>query len=362
MFYHFLYPLKEYWAVFNVFKYITFRSVGSSVTAFLICTLCGQYCIQFLKSLGAVEPTGREHAPQLDPLYQHKHSIPSMGGILIIGAVLVSNLLWGNFSSKYMVLILTVTIWLGFVGFIDDFVKIKTKSSRGIPAVIKLMGQLILGLILGIFLYHDPAYQKVLYVPFLKEYVIYLGIFFIPFVVVVIVGSSNALNITDGLDGLAIGCAVIVAATFSIVSYISGHSTFAAYLNIAYITQSGELAVFCASLIGAGVGFLWFNSYPASVFMGDTGALAIGGAIGAIALFIKKELLLLIVGGVFVWEAISVIMQIVGFKLFKKRIFLMAPFHHHLQLNKWHEAKITVRLWIIAFILALIGLGTLKLQ
>ena len=285
-----------------------------------------------------------------------------MGGVLIIFSVLVANLLWGNFNSKYMVYVLVVMVWLGLVGFIDDFVKVRSQNSRGIPAVIKLLGQLTLGLLLGIFLYYEPDYQHMLYFPFVKKYVLHLGFLFIPFVVLIIVGSSNALNITDGIDGLAIGCAIIVAATFSIISYMSGHYTFAGYLNIAYIPQSGELAVFCASLVGAGVGFLWFNSYPASVFMGDTGSLAMGGAIGAVALFIKKELVLLIVGGVFVWEALSVILQVASFKLRGKRIFRMAPYHHHLQLKGWHESKVTIRLWIIAFILALIGLASLKLR
>lgn len=362
MFYHFLYPLKEYWSILNVFKYITFRAMGSSVTSFLICMMFGAGIIRLLSRMGAVEVTSREHAPALDSLYKHKHSIPSMGGLLIIFSVLVANLLWGNFNSKYMVYVLVVMVWLGLVGFIDDFVKVRSQNSRGIPAVIKLLGQLVLGLLLGIFLYYEPDYQHMLYFPFVKKYVLHLGFLFIPFVVLIIVGSSNALNITDGIDGLAIGCAIIVAATFSIISYVSGHYTFAAYLNIAYIPQSGELAVFCASLVGAGVGFLWFNSYPASVFMGDTGSLAMGGAIGAVSLFIKKELVLLIVGGVFVWEALSVILQVASFKLRGKRIFRMAPYHHHLQLKGWHESKVTIRLWIIAFILAIIGLASLKLR
>ena len=362
MLYHFLYPLKDYFAAFNVFKYITFRAVGSSVTAFLICMIFGRSIIRFLGVLGAIECTEREHAPQLNSLYAHKHAVPSMGGVLVIFSVVISNLLWGNFSSKYMIYVLIVTVWLGLVGFTDDLIKIRAKNSRGIPAAVKLGGQLLLGILLGMFLYSDPDYQKVLYFPFMKGFFLSLGILFIPFTVIVIVGSSNALNITDGLDGLAIGCAVIAAGAFSLVSYISGHVNFASYLNIVYIAQSGELAVFCTSLVGAGVGFLWFNSYPATVFMGDTGALAIGGAIGAVALFIKKELLLLIVGGIFVWEALSVILQVASFKLCGKRIFLMAPFHHHLQLKGWHEAKVTIRLCIVAFILALIGLSTLKLR
>ena len=362
MFYHLLYPLSDLWGGFNVFKYITFRAVASSVTAFLVCIVLGKPTVRFLSSLGAVASTEREHAPELHPLFQQKHAVPSMGGVLILCALVAANILWGNFSSPYTLLMLVVTVWLGVVGFLDDYLKIREKNSKGIPARVKFAGQLFLGLGLGFFLYFYPDYQKVLYVPFFKTQVFSLGIMIIPFAVLVLVGSSNALNITDGLDGLAIGCAVIVAGTFALISYIGGHSGFAEYLNIPYIEQSGELAVFCASLVGAGLGFLWFNSYPATVFMGDTGSLAIGGAIGAMALFIKKELLLLIVGGIFVWEALSVILQVSSFKLRKKRIFRCAPYHHHLQMKGWHEAKITIRLWIVAFVLALIALGTLKLQ
>lgn len=362
MFYHLLYPLRDLWGALNVFKYITFRSLGSSVTAFLICMIFGKRIVRFLSGVGAIASTEREHAPQLHPMFKQKHSVPSMGGVIILLALVVSNGLWGNFSSPYTGWMLLVAVWLGGVGFLDDYLKIIRQNSRGIPAAVKMSGQLILAVVLGVALYFYSDYQKVLYIPFFKEYVLQMGALFIPFTVLVIVGSSNALNITDGLDGLAIGCAIIVAATFGVISYLSGHLEFAEYLNIPYIAQGGELSVFCASLVGACVGFLWFNSYPASVFMGDTGSLAIGGAIGAVALFLKKELLLILIGGVFVWEALSVILQVTSFKLRKKRIFRCAPFHHHLQMKGWHEAKITIRLWIVAFILALIGLGTLKLQ
>jgi len=362
MFYHFLYPLSEYWGALNVFKYITFRAMGSSVTAFLFCMIFGNVLIRLLKRLNVVESTKRDHAPQLDPMFEHKESVPSMGGLILLVAIVLANILWGNFESKYMLFVLIVISSLGFVGFVDDFVKIRAKNSQGIPAIIKLAGQLVIGICLAIFLYNEPGYQRIVYFPFVKSYVLTLGYLFIPFSVLVIVGTSNALNITDGLDGLAIGCTIIAAAAFSLICYITGHREFADYLNIAYIAQSGELAVFCASLVGAGVGFLWFNSYPAQVFMGDTGALSMGGAIGAVALFIKKELLLLIIGGIFVWEVLSVIIQVISFKLTGKRVFLCAPYHHHLQLKGWHEAKITVRLCIVAFILAVIGLSTLKLM
>lgn len=362
MLYYFLYPLRDHYTIFNVFKYITFRAVGASVTAFIFCMIFGSMIIALLSRLRAIGPTARAHAPGIHEFYKDKKHVPSMGGVLIVCAIVIANMLWGNFASKYMWIVLAVTLWLGFVGFIDDFVKIRTQHSRGMPAIIKLSGQIMLGIMLGFYLYYEPSYQRSLYFPFVKDYVLYLGVFIIPFIVLVLVGSSNALNITDGLDGLAVGCAIIVAATYAIVSYVSGHTNFASYLNIPYIPQSGELSVFCASVVGAGVGFLWFNSYPATVFMGDTGSLALGGAIGTVAIAVKKELLLVIVGGVFVWEALSVILQVGSYKIRGKRIFRMAPFHHHLQLSGWHEAKVTVRLIIIAFILALIGLSTLKLR
>ncbi len=363
MLYHFLYPLKAYFGPFNVFRYITFRAIGGSVTAFLFCIFFGEAIIKLLKRLNFYQITKRDDAGHLHKFYEGKEDVPSMGGVMIISAVLVSSVLWGNFSGIYMWLILVVMLLFGIVGFADDMLKIYAGNSKGLPAKVKFSGELLVSTLLGIYLYYDSDYQKVLYFPFVKEYVLYLGIFIIPFVVLVIVGSSNALNLTDGLDGLAIGCAVIVAATFAIISYVSGNYKFATYLNIPYIQQSGELAVFCASLVGAGIGFLWFNSYPATVIMGDTGSLAVGGAIGAVAVLIKKELLLFIVGGVFVLEAVSVILQVMSYKFRGgKRIFLCAPFHHHLQLKGWHNAKITIRLWIVAVILALIGLVSLKLM
>ncbi len=362
MFYAFLYPLREYSIIFNIFKYITFRSACAAVTAFLLALWLGPPLIAWLKKLSITACNKREHAEQIHKYYEEKGSVPTMGGIILLSSIVISMIFWGNFSNLYVVLSLVVLVWFGLVGFLDDYLKIRSKSSKGISSATKLAGQLILGTALGIFLYFDPSFDHKVYIPFLKDAGFYLGIFLIPFVICILLGSSNALNLTDGLDGLAIGCLLFAAGTFAIMSYVTGHVSFAKYLGIPYLSYSSELAVFCSALVGASAGFLWFNSYPASVFMGDTGSLSLGGVLGAIAIFIKKELILVIVGGVFVWEALSVILQVASFKLFKKRIFKMSPFHHHLQLLGWPESKVTIRLWIIAFILSIVGLSTLKIQ
>ncbi len=362
MFYTLLYPLREFFAVFNIFKYITFRSAGAAVTAFLLALWLGPKMINWLKTLSLTACNKRDHAEQIHKYYEGKGSVPTMGGIILIACITIAMILWGNLTNKYVLLSLIVLLWFGGVGFIDDYLKIRSKSSKGLTSLTKLAGQLIIGTFLGVYLFFDPSFDHAIYVPFLKNVTIHLGIFLIPFVICVLVGTSNALNLTDGLDGLAIGCLLFAAGTFAIISYIAGHASFAKYLAIPFVPNSGELAVFCSALMGASVGFLWFNSYPASVFMGDTGSLSLGGVLGAIAIFIKKELLLVIVGGVFVWEALSVILQVASFKLFKKRIFKMSPFHHHMQLMGLPESKVTIRLWIVAFILSIVGLSTLKIQ
>ncbi len=362
MFYAFLYPLKDYSIVFNLFKYITFRSAGAAVTAFLITLILGPKIIEWLRYLNVVACNKRQHAEKIHGFYEGKGDVPTMGGLLILLSITVAVALWGNFSNKYIIFSLLVLLWFGCVGFLDDFLKIRSQSSKGLAFYTKLLGQFILSIALGVYLYMDQGFSNDIYIPFLKNYAIFIGVLLIPFVLCVILGTSNALNLTDGLDGLAIGCLIFSAGTFVIVSYISGHVEIAEYLGIPYLSYSSELAVFCSAIVGASAGFLWFNSYPASVFMGDTGSLSLGGVLGAIAIFIKKELLLVIVGGIFVWEALSVMIQVFSFKFFKKRIFLMSPFHHHLQLKGWSESKVTIRLWIIAFILAIIGLSTLKIQ
>lgn len=362
MFYWFLYPLRDYVSFFNVFKYITFRAVSASVTAFLISIILGPLVIKWLSQANITNLVKREHAEKIHSFYAGKMSVPTMGGVLIVGSVLFSSLIWGNLQNRFMLLALLVLVWFGCIGFVDDWLKLKMKNTRGLPSRVKLLGQLTLGILVGFILSRDGGFSQLLYVPFFKDVMLPLGIFFIPFVILVLLGTSNALNLTDGLDGLAVGCLAFAAGAFSILTYLAGRIDFAQYLGIPFVLGASELSVFCASLVGASVGFLWYNSYPATVMMGDTGSLALGGALGIVAIFIKSELVLLLVGGIFVLEALSVIIQVFSFKVFKRRVFLMSPFHHHLQLMGWPESKVTTRLWIIAFILALLGLSTLKLR
>ncbi len=362
MFYEFLYPLGDEHIFFNVFRYITFRSAMAAVTAFLICVIFGPWIIRCLKRIRAVGSTKRPHAEEIHGFYKDKKETPTMGGVLIILSVLFSNFLWMNFHNRFSILVIIVILWYGILGFVDDYLKIRFQDTKGISSRTKLIGQLSLAAIFAVYLYLDPTFDTKITVPFFKNVVWVLGIFYIPLVICVMVGTSNAINLTDGMDGLAIGCFCFATAAFGVIAYLTGNFVFADYLNIQYIESTGELAVIAGSLIGAGIGFLWWNAPPASVFMGDTGSLALGGALGAIVIFVKQELVLLIIGGVFAWEAFSVIIQIISFKLTGKRIFLMSPFHHHLQLKGWPDTKVTIRLWIIALILALIGLSTLKLR
>jgi len=363
MFYHFLYPLRDLFFGFNVFKYITFRVAGAVVTAFILSALLGKAVIRMLKKfkIGESVRKGKECAS----LYEHhkeKEGTPTMGGILILSVIFLSVLLWADLSNKYIWIAMGVTFWLGVVGFIDDYIKLTRKNSRGLTAAVKLTGQLVLGLAVGFMLYLDPNIGDRLDIPFFKNLIVHMGSFYIFFVALVIIGTSNAVNLTDGLDGLAIGCVLIVALTYSAISYLTGHFNFSNYLHIVYIPNSGELAVFCAAIFGAGLGFLWYNCHPADVFMGDTGALALGGALGVVAILIKKELLLVIVGGIFVVEALSVIIQVFSFRLRGKRVFLMAPLHHHFQIKGWAESKVIFRFLIVAIVLALVSLSTLKLR
>lgn len=362
MFYHFLYPLKEYWFVFNIFKYITVRAVGASVTAFLVALLFGPLVIRWLGQLKVMNEVKRLHARQIHAFYVEKAQVPTMGGTLILLSLLIANLAWGDLTNRFLLLSLIILLAFGLIGFMDDLLKLRSRSTQGLSFWVKLTGQLVVGVSVGIYFYLDPEYSNVLYVPFFKHLALPLGLWLIPFTVLVLIGSSNALNLTDGLDGLAIGCLAFTAGTFSILTYVIGRADFARYLGIPFVAGSGELAVFCASLVGAAVGFLWYNSYPATIMMGDTGSLSLGGALGIVAILVKSEIALLIAGGIFVWEAVSVLVQVTSFRFFGKRIFLMAPFHHHLQLKGWPESKVTIRLWIVAFILALICLGTLKIR
>ena len=360
MLYHFLYPLREYFFAFNVFRYISFRAAMAALTSFSLCILLSPLVIKYLKKLN-ISQFIRKH-PEVRRLQAGKEGTPTMGGILILSAIAFSNLLWADIANKFILMSLLAVFWLGLLGFRDDYLKLKNKGSRGLLKYQKLIFQSLLGLIIGLVLYFDPEVSATVTVPFLKNAIFNLGVVYILFVMLVIVGTSNAVNLTDGLDGLAIGCVTIVAFTYAVLSYVSGHVSFSEYLLIPYIQGTGELAVFCASIVGAGLGFLWFNCYPASFFMGDIGSLALGGSLGVVAVFIKKELLLVIVGGIFVVEALSVILQVFSYRVCKRRIFRMAPLHHHFQELKWSESKIIVRFWIVAIVLSLLTLLTLKLR
>jgi len=363
MLYYLLYPLRDLWFGFNVFKYITFRAAMGALTAFVLSIVLGPIIIKWLYRLKIGEQVRKEqYMATLSEFYKTKEGTPTMGGLLILLVIVLSTVLWADIFNKYVLLVLFSTLFLGGIGIIDDSRKMLKKKSLGLRPLVKLRWEIALGLFIGAIIYLDPRFPTALEVPFFKKAVIELGIFYILFACLVIVGSSNAVNLTDGLDGLAIGTMIMIALTYTVMSYLAGHSQFSSYLNIFYLPASGELAVFCAVLVGACLGFLWFNSYPANVFMGDTGALALGGAIGTVAIFIKKEFLLFLIGGIYVAEALSVIIQIISFKTTGKRVFLMSPLHYHFKLKGWAENKVTVRFWIIGVILALASLATLKLR
>ncbi|OQB10866.1 MAG: Phospho-N-acetylmuramoyl-pentapeptide-transferase [Candidatus Omnitrophica bacterium ADurb.Bin205] len=362
MLYNLLFPLHESISFFNIFRYITFRAAMAALTSFVISLLLGPYVIRKLKSLKVGEKINKGDSAALDILHHSKKDTPTMGGILILVAIVFSTLIWADIFNKYIWVVLFSTIWLGITGFIDDYLKQTKKNAKGLTAKTKLISQALLGLILGIvFLLYFQSSLK-LDIPFLKNVALDLNGLYIIFVILVIAGTSNAVNLTDGLDGLAIGIVVMVALAFSVLCYVSGHIRLSEYLLVPFISGSGELTVFCASILGAGLGFLWFNCYPASIFMGDVGSLALGGALGTVALLIRKELLLVMVGGIFVLEALSVILQIGSFRLTKKRIFRIAPLHHHFQFLNWPENKVIVRFWIIAGLLAIMTIVTLKVR
>jgi phospho-N-acetylmuramoyl-pentapeptide-transferase len=354
------------WSPFNVFRYITFRALMATITALVICWLMGPLVIRVLTALKIGQPirTATE-VRQLSDLHGKKTGTPTMGGALVILAVFVATLLWAIPTNLYVWLCLTTMLFLGVVGFTDDYEKVVKKNSKGISPRMKMAGQLLVALLVGLVLAWDPSYAtRELYVPFYKKAVIAdMGLFlFLPFAWLVMAGSSNAVNLTDGLDGLAIGCTVSVAAVYVIIAYLGGNQIYATYLQIPHVAKASELTVLCAALMGAALGFLWFNCHPAKVFMGDTGSLAIGGLLGVMALCTKHEFLLVIVGGIFVIEAVSVILQVASFKLTGKRIFAMAPLHHHFELKGWTETTVVVRFWILSLLFALFGLVSLKLR
>jgi phospho-N-acetylmuramoyl-pentapeptide-transferase len=352
---------------FHVFGYVSFRTAGSAVTAFLICLLLGPRVIKFLEGRGVRENVDKN--PEVLKEYNTgKKNVPTMGGVLIVASIIISTLLWGRLTQYYVVLGIFVTLFLGILGLMDDLIKLKEPESKGLKMTAKFLPQVLLGIVLGVVILnygsHQPNATNVGYLmlPFLKGTGVYLGIFYIIFVALVLTGSSNAVNLTDGLDGLASGCMVIVGLAFVVFCYVVGRSDYAAYLNITYVPGSCEMTIFCAAIVGAALGFLWHNCYPARVFMGDVGSLPLGGALGYIAVVLKHELALVIAGGVFVIEALSVALQVGYYKRTRKRIFLCAPLHHHYQKKGWSETQVTVRFWLLSAIFALLSLATLKVR
>jgi phospho-N-acetylmuramoyl-pentapeptide-transferase len=358
MLYHLLYPLHTEFSVLYVFRFISFRTIYAAITALVISFILGPWLINQLSNM-QIGQSIRKVGPES---HFKKEGTPTMGGTLILLAIVLPTLLWADLTNIYVWVTLGVTVGFGAVGFMDDFRKVRRKNSDGLSARQKMLWLLLIALTAGLALYFHPPFHTTLAFPFFKGLRPELGIFYIPFAMLVIVGASNAVNLTDGLDGLAIGPMIIASATYLVFAYAAGHARVAEYLQNSSIPGAGELSVLCGAMVGAGLGFLWFNSYPAQVFMGDVGSLSLGGALGTIAVITKQEIVLVIVGGIFVVEALSVIFQVTSFRLYGKRIFRMAPIHHHFELKGWPEPKIIVRFWIISIILALFALSTLKLR
>lgn len=358
---------NDFFKALNVFSYITFRAICAGITAFLISVVFGNFVIRKLISLKFGQPirTAAE-VHKLHELHGAKKGTPTMGGILLIGSVVISTLLWAKPENPFVWLVLFSTVFLGGIGFYDDWLKVTKKSSDGISSRLKFVLQCLLAGVFTLFFLTNPklsATAQQLFIPFLKEpLVLGMGALTFVFYLLVIVGTSNAVNLTDGLDGLATGCTATVAATYAVLVYVAGNIKTATYLQVPFVPYAGELAVLCVALLGACLGFLWWNAHPARVFMGDTGSLAIGGMLGAVAICCKQELLLVIVGGVFVMEAMSVILQVASFKSTGRRIFKMSPIHHHFELSGWKENTVIVRFWILSVLFALLGLATLKLR
>lgn len=352
---------------FDVFRFLTFRSALAAISALFMSLLLGPVIIRILQK----NQLGEAKKADGPKFHWSKAGTPTMGGIIVVSSVVIPVLLWSDIKSIYIILILLGTLWLGAVGFLDDYLKVVKKKPNGLIARYKLLGQILIGLIVGSAIYYSPAfdgYNTLTTVPFLKDVNFDFSYFYIPVVVFIVTATSNAVNLTDGLDGLAIGVTTIVMLALAIISYVSGNAIYANYLNIMYLPGSGELTVFVAALIGASLGFLWFNFYPAQVFMGDTGSLALGGAFGILAVLIKKELLIPILGGIFFLETVSVIIQRLYFKYTKKkygegrRVFKMAPIHHHFEMTGWPEPKIVIRFYIVAIILAIVSLASFKIR
>lgn len=362
MLYNLLVPLADDFSALNVFRYITFRSGAAVMTSLLVSFALGPSIIAWLKRRQGNGQPIREDGPQSHLLT--KQGTPTMGGFLILLALVSSTLLWADLTNGFVWIVLFITCGFGLVGFVDDYIKLTRRSSKGLSSWIKILAQILVGVAatLWIIKLSPPGISTHMAVPFFKDLLVNLGWFFVPFALLVMVGASNAVNLTDGLDGLAIGPVMIAAGCFALIAYLVGNSVFASYLQLNYVPGSGELAVFGGALVGASLGFLWFNAPPAMVFMGDTGSLSCGGALGGIAIITKHELVLAIIGGLFVLETVSVIVQVASFKLTGRRVFRMAPLHHHFEQKGWAESTIVIRFWIIASILALAGLSTLKLR
>ena len=369
MLYHLLLPFQEYFSALNVFRYISFRSAAAAITALLFSFVIGPWIIRKLHSMQIGE-TIRTTGPKT---HEAKAGTPTMGGLIILGAILVATLLFGRLDNIYIQMLIISTVWMGLIGFIDDYLKVVKKIKKGLLAKYKLMGQISLGLLLGIVVYLHPEFEGIhtsTTMPFFKGFMLDFKEWwiYIPFVIFVITATSNSVNLSDGLDGLAAGLMGIAAVVFAGIAYLTGRADFSQYLNIVYLPSAGELTVFCAALIGAVLGFLWFNARPAEVFMGDTGSLALGAALGAVAVLLKKEFLLPFAGGVFILESVSVILQVRYFKYTKKRygegkrLFRMAPIHHHFELKGWDENKVVIRFWILGIFFALMTLATFKIR
>ncbi len=362
MLYHLLFPLADQIPVFNLFRYISFRTGGAVVTALIVSFIIAPPLIAWLKSKQGEGQPIREDGPESH--LETKQGTPTMGGFIILFGLAIGTLLWADLRNDYVWAVLTVTVGFGTVGVIDDYLKLVRRSHNGLPAKIKFLAEIVIASFAAFWIMQitrDPLSTS-LAVPFLKNILINFGWWYLPFAVLVMVGTSNAVNLTDGLDGLAIVPVMIATGCFALISYLVGHAVFSNYLQIHTVPGAGELAVFCGALVGAGLGFLWYNAPPAMVFMGDTGSLSVGAALGSMSVITKHELVLAIIGGLFVLETVSVIVQVVSFKLTGRRVFRMAPLHHHFEKKGWAEATIVIRFWIIASILALAGLSTLKLR
>jgi phospho-N-acetylmuramoyl-pentapeptide-transferase len=360
MLFKLFFSLHDVFSPFNVFRYITVRTALAVITALSISLILAPWIINLLRRLDITQHV-RDDGPKA---HINKKGTPTMGGVLILVSIIMSVLMWGDLGNKFIWILLVATFGFGFVGFVDDYLKAVGHSATGLKARYKFAAQIMLALIIGALLYYNPEdpYASVLSIPFFKKWLVDLGWFYIPFSILVIVGSSNAVNLTDGIDGLAIGLVGIAALANAAFVYISGHSIVAQYLQVLYLPGTGELSIFCGAMFGAALGFLWYNSYPAEVFMGDVGSLGLGGALGTLAVITKHEIVLAVVGGIFVVETFSVMLQVVSYRFSGKRIFKMAPLHHHFELKGWPEPKVIIRFWIVGIILALLSLTTLKLR